>query len=94
MHGWNDRQHRLMIVSGRTGCARLLVVPSSTSVNLGGRLVIRRAAAMDPGAEHDSSMCDIADAVIRAAEAECSLWSAQLLEAAAKVEASAPDAVG
>ncbi|KDF00688.1 hypothetical protein Y900_017515 [Mycolicibacterium aromaticivorans JS19b1 = JCM 16368] len=89
MHGWNDRQHRLMIVSGRTGCARLLVVPSSTSVNLG-RLVIRRAAAMDPGAEHDSSMCDIADAVIRAAEAECSLWSAQLLEAAAKVEASAP----
>lgn len=88
MHGWNDRQHRLMLVTGRTGCARLLVVPSSTSVALG-RIVMRQAAAMLPGADQDSSLCDIADAVIRAAKVECSSWSAQVLETATDVEASA-----
>ncbi|WP_396932313.1 DUF5994 family protein [Mycolicibacterium sp.] len=89
MHGWNDRQHRLMLISGRTNFARLLVVPSSASVRLG-RLVMRRAASMSSGVEQDSSLCDMADAVVLAAKVECSSWSAEAFEAPAEGTASAP----
>lgn len=89
MHGWNDRQHRLMIVSGRTACARLMVVPSSTSVGLG-RLVMRRAASMSPGEAHDNSLSDIANAVVRTAKLECSAWSAQVSGTATAIKAAGP----
>ncbi|AKK26141.1 hypothetical protein AB431_04905 [Mycobacterium sp. EPa45] len=89
MHGWNDRQHRLMIVSGRIGCARLMVVPSSTSAGLA-RLVMRRAASMPLGEEHDSSLCDTANAVVRTAKLECSAWSAEVSGTATDVKVAAP----
>ncbi len=87
MHGWNDRQHRLMLVAGRTACARLLVVPSSATLALG-RMVMRRAASM-PAADGDgdSQLLETARAVVRTARLESSSWSSQLTGAPEDVAA-------
>ena len=86
MHGWNDRQHRLMLVAGRTGTARLLVVPSSTSATLGW-MVMRRAAEMSlAGGEDDGQLVETANAVMRTVRGEGSAWAAQLVDSAKTAE--------
>ena len=71
------RRLRLMAVEGRLGCAKLLVVPHMTSVDLGG-LVMRGAAAMPVvGLERDSQMFATADLVVRTAQVESAEWTAQ-----------------
>ena len=65
---WNDSRQRIMVVVGRTACARLLVVPNMTTPVLG-RMVLRRAAAMPILAEeHDTAEYSAADRLVRAAE--------------------------
>lgn len=68
--GWNDRRHRIMVVVGRNGCARLLVIPQTTTQALGW-MVMRQAAAM-PGLDEGPDVPEyaVADRVVRAARAE------------------------
>ena len=78
--GWNDRRQRLMVVVGKTACARLLVIPHMTTPTLG-RMVLRRAATMPISiAEQDSSEFQTADRVVRAAQAESAAWAARGLD--------------
>ncbi|MGY4712851.1 DUF5994 family protein [Mycolicibacterium sp. CBM1] len=81
MLGWNDRRVRLMLIAGRTACARLLVVPNSAKVSLA-RTVSRLAASMPVGVvELDSPVLDTANCVISAAKAESCLWTASFADA-------------
>ena len=65
---WNDSRQRIMVVVGRNGCARLLIVPNMTTASLG-LMVLRRAAEMEiPTAEHDSPEYLAADRLVRAAK--------------------------
>lgn len=77
---WHDRRQRIMVVAGRTACARLLVVPHMTTPALG-MMVLRRAAALPvPLAEHDSPEFEAAERVVRAAEVESASWAARTAE--------------
>lgn len=79
---WNDRRQRIMVVVGRTACARLLVVPHMTTPALG-RMVLRRAAELPIAlAEHDTPEFEAADRVVRSAEAESASWAARMAGAA------------
>jgi len=65
---WNDSRQRIMVVVGRNGCARLLIVPNMTTASLG-LMVLRRAAEMEiPTAEHESPEYLAADRLVRAAK--------------------------
>lgn len=67
---WNDSRQRIMVVTSRTQCARLLVIPHTTTQALG-RMVMRRAAAMPlVGDDHDVPEYAVADRVVRAARAQ------------------------
>jgi hypothetical protein len=82
------RPPRLMVVAGRTACARLLVVPHMTSSDLG-LLVMRRAAARPASAvPQDAKLLQLADQVLLAAQAESGRRSAM-----AEVGAPQPDPV-
>jgi len=75
--GWSDRRQRLMVVVGKTACARLLVIPNTTGAALA-RMVLRRACGMPiPVAEQETSEFQTADRVVRSAEAESSAWAAR-----------------
>ncbi|HRD10643.1 MAG TPA: DUF5994 family protein [Mycobacterium sp.] len=75
--GWSDRRQRLMVVVGKTACARLIVIPHTTSATLA-RMVLRRAASMPiPLAEQETSEFQTADRVVRSAEVESAAWAAR-----------------
>ena len=69
------RRHRLMAVSGRTACAKLLVVPHLTSRELGA-MVMRCAAARPIAAsEHNTVEYETAEIVLQAAREESASWA-------------------
>ncbi len=72
--GWRHGRQRLMMISGRQACAKLLVVPHLTSSALS-LMVLRRAAALRiPYDERTSTVFKTADCVVRAACAESACW--------------------
>lgn len=67
---WNDSRQRIMVVVGKTACARLLVIPHMTAPALG-RMVLRYAATMAIlSDEHDSAEYAAAGRVVQAARAQ------------------------
>jgi hypothetical protein len=77
------RRQRLMVVDGRLGCAKLLVVPHMTSQALG--VMVMRCAAGRPvsHSERDTQMFEIADCVMQAAQTESASWALRRLNDAA-----------
>ena len=74
-----QRQHqRLMVIDGRLGCAKLLVVPHMTSEALG--IMMMRFAAARPvsNSERDTKMYEICDCVMQAAQSESASWTGRL----------------
>ncbi|BBX04682.1 hypothetical protein BST36_27320 [Mycolicibacterium moriokaense] len=72
------RRPRLMMVEGRTACAKLLVVPYMTSQNLGAT-VMRCAAGLSASLEErDSKLWDLAHSLMGIAKAESAVWSGRL----------------
>lgn len=76
-------RQRLMVVDGRLGRAKLLVVPHMTSQALG--VMVMRCAAARPvsTSQRDSQLFEIADCVMRAAQAESALWTSHMRDTAA-----------
>ena len=71
--GRESRHHRVMAITGDRGRVNLLVVPSRTTTSLA-VLVMRRAADLAIMSEHrDTDAFRTADAIVRAARAECGL---------------------
>ena len=69
------RRQRLMVVDGRKGSAKLLVVPHMTSPALG-LMVMRCAAARAiSGSERQTELFGIADSVMRGAQEESARWT-------------------
>jgi hypothetical protein len=77
------RRQRLMVVTGRLGCANLLVVPHMTSQALG--VMVMRCAAARPvsHSERDTQLFEIADCVMQAAQTESAAWAVRRLDDAA-----------
>ena len=72
--GWRDKRQRLIAITGRRNCARLLIVPSMTSAALG-LMVLRRAAHLPiPAGQRETTVFKTADYVVRAAQAESASW--------------------
>lgn len=70
-------RHRLMFVAGRSAVISLLVIPSMTSAPLA-MMVLRRAAERRiPESEKACKEFQAADRVMRAAQAECAVWTAE-----------------
>jgi Family of unknown function (DUF5994) len=70
------RRPRIMVVDGRGGCAKLLVVPHITSQTLGA-LVMRCAAAMPfSDSERGNGLIETAELVMRTAQVESANWVA------------------
>ncbi len=67
---WNDVRQRIMVVVGRDGCARLMVIPHTTTQALG-RMVLRQAATMpDYADDRDGPAYAVASLVVRAARTQ------------------------
>jgi mRNA-degrading endonuclease toxin of MazEF toxin-antitoxin module len=80
MPGQRGRRQRLMVVSGRRGCAKLLVVPHLTTPALG-LMLLRRAAAMRiPDGQQNTQVFLTADSVVRAAQVESASWATRAAE--------------
>jgi hypothetical protein len=77
------RRQRLMVVDGRLGCAKLLVVPHMTSQALG--VMVMRCAAARPvsASERETQLFEIADCVLHAAQTESASWAMRRLDDAA-----------
>ncbi|MGB0877174.1 MAG: DUF5994 family protein [Mycobacterium sp.] len=72
--GEHHRRPRLMVVVGKAGSAKLLVVPSMTSQALG-LMVLRTAAGLPTsGGTGDARLFETARVVMRLAEAESLKW--------------------
>ncbi|HEX2283908.1 MAG TPA: DUF5994 family protein [Mycobacterium sp.] len=72
------RRHRLMMVAGRSGQAKLLVVPHMTTPEFAA--MVMRCATGRPvsDSERDSQWSEVADTVIRDARAESALWISRM----------------
>jgi hypothetical protein len=80
MPGSRGKRQRLMVVSGRNGCAKLLVIPHMTAPALG-LMLLRRAAAMHiPDGQQTTQVFLTADSVVRAAQVESASWATQAAE--------------
>ncbi|WP_396932316.1 DUF5994 family protein [Mycolicibacterium sp.] len=67
---WNDVRQRIMVVVGRDDCARLMVIPHTTTHTLG-RMVLRQAAAMpDYADDRNGAAYAVASLVVRAARTQ------------------------
>jgi hypothetical protein len=75
------RHQRLMVVVGRLGTAKLLVVPHMTSESLGVMMMRFAAARPVSGSERDTKMYEICDSVMQAAQIESASWTSQMREA-------------
>lgn len=80
MLGWNDRRVRLVLVNGRKGSARLLVVPSTAKAALA-MSISRLAASLPAAVDHDSLVLETANCLLTAAKAESSRWMSRYLDA-------------
>jgi hypothetical protein len=88
--GVQRRCHRLMVVTGRQSCVKLLVIPHMTPQALG--VMVMRCAAARPfsDAERDTEVFKTADSVLRAAQDESALWNSRIhdLDAVESVESA------
>ncbi|MCV7177442.1 hypothetical protein H7H98_17075 [Mycolicibacterium sphagni] len=85
---WNDSRQRIMVVVGRTGCARILVVPHTTTQALGW-MVMRQAAAMPVMSDdHDAPEYAVADRVLQAARVQSASSAARILDSPTAAVAS------
>jgi Family of unknown function (DUF5994) len=76
------RRPRLMVVDGRGGCAKLLVVPYMTSQDLGA-MVMRCAAGMpDLRADRGSQLLETAYNVLSIARVESAMWTGRMRDRA------------
>ncbi|AKK26150.1 DUF5994 family protein [Mycobacterium sp. EPa45] len=67
---WNDIRQRIMVVVGRGGCARLIVIPHMTTQTFA-RMVLRQAAAVpDVDDDPDVPASAIARLVVEAARTQ------------------------
>lgn len=82
MPGAQRRRQRLMVVEGRLGRARLLVVPHMTSQALGIMVMRCAAARAISGSERDTQLFEMADCVMRAAQAESARWTGHMHDGA------------
>jgi hypothetical protein len=80
------RHQRLMVVDGRLGCAKLLVVPHMTSEALGAMMMRFAAARPVSSSQRDTKMYEICDCVMQAALSESASWTTHMREAAARAE--------
>jgi hypothetical protein len=72
------RRPRLMVVEGRVGCAKLLVVPYMTAQTLGA-MVMRCAAGMPAfHSDTDSQVLETAHCVLSVAKAESAMWTGRM----------------
>lgn len=71
------RRPRIMVVEGRDGCVKLLVVPHMTSPALGA--ILMRCAAARPvlDSERGGKLMETAELVMRTAQCESANWTAQ-----------------
>jgi hypothetical protein len=82
MRGGKRRHQRLMVVDGRLGCAKLLVVPHMTSQALGAMMMRLASARPVAGAQLDAQLFNICDSVMRAAQTESASWTSNMRDAA------------
>ena len=69
------RCHRLMAVSGRTACAKLLVIPHLTSRELGAMVMRCAAARSIAPSERNTAEYETAELVLQAAREESASWA-------------------
>jgi CelD/BcsL family acetyltransferase involved in cellulose biosynthesis len=74
------RRQRLMVVTGRQGCANILVVPHMTSQALG--VMVMRCAGARPvsHSERETQLFEIAECVMQAAQIESASWAIRRLD--------------
>jgi hypothetical protein len=74
------RRQRLMVVTGRRGCANILVVPHMTSQALG--VMVMRCAGARPvsHSERETQLFEIAECVMQAAQIESASWAIRRLD--------------
>ena len=72
----NGPRHRLMFIAGRSAVISLLVVPSMTAAPLAMMILRRAAERRIPESEKACKEFQTADRVMRAAQAECAVWTA------------------
>jgi Family of unknown function (DUF5994) len=75
--GDQRRRYRLMVVAGRQGCAKLLVVPHMTPHALATTVMRCAAGRPLPASQRDTDVLETADSVVRAAREESSSWAAR-----------------
>jgi hypothetical protein len=77
-HGEPRRRFRLMMIAGRQGSTKLLVVPHVTPQALG--IMVMRCAAAGPRAasQRDTDLYETAESVVRAARDESSSWARRI----------------
>jgi hypothetical protein len=76
-HGDQRRRHRLMVVVGRQGCAKLLVVPHMTPQALATSVMCCAAGRPLQTSQRGTEVLETADSVVRAAREESSSWAAR-----------------
>ena len=86
--GQRSRQ-RLMVIGGRLGCAKLLVVPHMTSQALGVMMMRCAAARSVSGSERDTKLFEIVDCVMRTAQTESASWTSHMRDIAGTESAAA-----
>lgn len=74
------RRQRLMVVTGKLGCANILVVPHMTSQALGAMVMRCAGARPVTGLDRDSQLFEIADCVMQAAQTESAAWAVRRLD--------------
>jgi hypothetical protein len=71
------RRHRLMVLAGREGCAKLLVLPHMTPHTLATAVMRCAAGRPLPASQRDTEVLETADSVVRAAREESASWAAR-----------------
>ena len=72
--GWNSARQRVMCLTGSTGAARILVVPSMTPVPLALMLLRVSARRPVPVPERASSVFEVSEQIVRAAQLAVAAW--------------------
>ena len=89
MRGGQRSRQRLMVIDGRLGCVKLLVVPHMTSQALGVMMMRCAAARSVSGSDRDTKLFEIADCVMRTAQTESASWTSRMRDSAATGSAAA-----
>ena len=78
-----------MVIDGRLGCVKLLVVPHMTSQALGVMMMRCAAVRSLSGSERDTKLFEIVDCVMRTAQAESASWTSRMRDIAGTESAAA-----